>query len=316
MIDQFGRNIDYVRLSLTDSCNLHCHYCRPYAQAGGRKQLLTYEELLRLAGLLRALDIRKFKITGGEPLLRQGCTAFLKQLRAIAEQLTLTTNGLFLKGYVRELKEMGLDGINISLDSCRPEVYQAITGYGGLSQVQEAIRAAKAEGLFLKLNCVPLKPFVQDDLRRLLAFAEEEQLPLRFIELMPLSCNQLYAGMTAGELQKLFSTLGYSLRHSNVQLGNGPAAYYEAEGLSIPIGFIEPIHGKFCQSCNRVRITADGLLKPCLYSGTTVDIGAMLRAGAADERLSVALEQAILHKPKEHGFELEPAGFSMNSIGG
>lgn len=317
MIDQFGRNIDYARLSLTEACNLHCRYCRPFVQAGEQqKNSLTFEEILRVAALLSDLGIKKLKVTGGEPLVRKDCVQLLKRLRPLADSLTLTTNGILVGQYARELGELGLDGVNVSLDSCMPERYRAITGFDGLLKVQKAIRALKAQGVAVKLNCVPLKPFSSDDLARLLEFAVEQELPLRFIELMPLSCNIKLQGLTGRELRELFKGLGYDLEPCNIELGNGPASYYQAQNLNIPIGFIEPLHGKFCRCCNRVRISSSGFVKPCLYSKQGLDLGNMLRSGASDKELRAALEQTVFQKPREHAFELQPGAFSMNSIGG
>jgi len=317
MLDQFGRNIDYVRISLTEACNLQCQYCRPQRQlTPNLDNLLTYEELLRLVDILVDLGINKFKITGGEPLVRQGCLTFLEQLRGKAQQLTITTNGTLLASNAERLAAMGIDCINVSLDSCVAKRYEEITGRDVLEKVLSAIRTARALDLPLKLNCVPLKPFRALDLQEMLKLAEAESIPLRFIELMPLSCNQDLESLNGAELRKLLQELGYELKAAKLELGNGPAAYYEAANLSIPIGFIEPIHGKFCASCNRLRITAAGFVKPCLYSSQGLDIKALLRNGADAKEISRAFKELLLQKPKEHAFEKVPAGFSMNSIGG
>lgn len=317
MIDQFGRNIDYVRISLTEACNLQCQYCRPPRLIGAENQeLLSYEELLRLAKLLVELGITKFKITGGEPLVRQGCLPFLRELKAIAQQVTITTNGTLLSQNVKALAELGIDGVNVSLDSCLADRYEELTGQNCLEEVLVALRAAKQVGLPLKLNCVPIKPFGSKDLQELIKLAEELEAPLRFIELMPLSCNAKLASLNGAELRALFQQLGYELEPYNQQLGNGPAAYYKAVGLNAPIGFIEPLHGKFCHSCNRLRITAAGFVKPCLYSTQGLDLKKLLKKGASEANIKKALRELILHKPKEHAFEKAPAGFSMNAIGG
>lgn len=316
MLDQFGRNIDYVRLSLTEACNLHCQYCRPPRLVTQGAEPLSYEELLRFAKILVGLGFKKFKITGGEPLVRQGCLSFLERLRPLAEQLTLTTNGTLLGGYVKELAALGLDGLNISLDSCNAERYAELTGSRWLPRVLEAITSARGLGLAVKLNCVPVKPFGRAELSGLLDLAMREGLPLRFIELMPLSCNAGLASLNGAELRALFKELGYVLQPSKLVLGNGPAAYYEAKNMPIAVGFIEPLHGKFCSQCNRLRLTATGFVKPCLYSKEGLDVAALLRSGASDEAIEASLKELILHKPREHAFEKRPAGFSMNTIGG
>lgn len=320
MKDNYGRTIDYIRISLTESCNLQCQYCRPAGIALARSKPLEYLELLRLCRIFSELGIKKYKITGGEPFVRKGCLPFLQDLRAIAEQLTFTSNGTLLEEYLPALQELGTDGINISLDSCNAERYKEITGFNLLSKVKASISRAVALGLKVKLNCVPIKPFSRADLEEMLSYASSLELPVRFIELMPLGCNLALESLSGQELRQLLKEMGYKLiplqASSDIRKGNGPAVYYRVEELSIELGFIEPIHGKFCSTCNRVRLTANGYLKTCLYSNAGVDLRALLEQGATDEELKAAVVEAIRNKPEGHSFVEAPASFNMNEIGG
>lgn len=337
MQDQYNRNINYMRISLTDRCNLRCIYCRPEViQLVEHSEILRYEEILRLVKCAVTLGITRFKITGGEPLIRKGAVDFLAQLKQVqgVEQVTLTTNGMFLEAFLPQLVEAGLDGINISLDTLQPQRYRAITGGGELEPVLRAIAKAGQLGMVCKLNCVPLRSkdavskegelrvgdnsmAMAEELLQLCQYAAEEKLPLRFIELMPLDCNFALTAYSGAELRRLLVQAGYTLKLIERKLGNGPAVYYEAsKNQQQIIGFIEPLHGKFCASCNRVRLTSTGQLKPCLYSASTLDMRRLLRCGASDEQIIESLREAIFHKPMGHHFEACPASFTMNEIGG
>ena len=333
MLDKYKRTINYMRISLTDRCNLRCAYCRPEnAKMVEHAQILRYEEILRIAQCAVTLGITRFKITGGEPLVRKDAVDFITKLKQMegVEQVTLTTNGTLLAASLLKLLACSLDGINISLDTVDKEFYSKITGGGELEAVTKSIKAAVQGGLRCKINCVPLKNNCTNSnhLLDLLQFARNLGIPLRFIELMPLSCNHSLAAYTGDELRTILHKAGYSLHPINGRLGNGPAVYYEAakNGHTQIIGFIEPLHGKFCASCNRVRLTSTGQLKPCLYSQITFDLRQLLRNGredgdkqqqaAPEELIMQALQDAISQKPWGHHFEEKPAPFNMNEIGG
>ncbi len=319
MYDQFQRRINYMRISLTDRCNLRCRYCRPPLQSPVRERdaLLSYEEILRVCRCAVALGIARFKITGGEPLARKSAAEFIGALKGLSgvEQVTLTTNGTYFAGYAAQLRRAGLDGVNFSLDTLDADAYARLTG-GDLAQVLRGIEAAAREGIGFKLNCVLLESVTERELLALLRFADSYGAPLRFIELMPLTCNGELRGLTGARARLLLAQAGVRLRPEAASYGNGPAAYYRAEGYGIPLGFIEPLHNKFCAVCNRVRLTSAGLLKPCLYQPEALDIRAGLRGGADDASLLAALRRAIYYKPAGHGFADCPASFSMNEIGG
>ena len=318
MYDQYQRKIEYLRVSLTDRCNLHCQYCRPeVTQHVAHADILRYEEILRICQAAAALGITKFKVTGGEPLLRKACAAFIAQLKQLAgvQQVTLTTNGSLLPPLLPALMAAGLDCVNISLDSTDSASYRQLTG-GDLEQALLALDALKKAGLPFKINSVPLMGMGVGSILRLLELADQYAAPLRFIELMPLACNSALQGVSGSTIRSLLGQLGLKVTRDNKIYGNGPAAYYRVQGYKMPVGFIEPLHNKFCGSCNRVRLTSVGLLKPCLYSNEGLDLRQLLRSGIADAALRQAIEKAIFAKPRGHSFEKSPAGFSMSQIGG
>ncbi len=319
MLDKFQRDINYMRISLTDRCNLNCKYCRPLVQEKLRHEdVLSYEEILRFCQVAVKLGISKFKITGGEPLLRKDWASFIRRLKKLdgVEQVTLTTNGTLLGKYIQELKAIGIDGINISLDSCAPETYARITSCDCLREVLANIEAAYEAGLPIKINCVPLKGMGVAEILALLSLVKDKNIPLRFIELMPLECNQALQGLSGKEVREMLSAAGVVLEKNQQAFGNGPAEYYNAQGYAGVIGFIEPLHKKFCSTCNRVRLTATGMLRPCLYSQDGVDFRELLRSQGEEAVLLQALQEAIYHKPQGHAFEICPANFQMSQVGG
>lgn len=326
MKDRYGRTITYMRISLTDRCNMRCIYCQPDGfQQLEHKDILRYEEILRICRLAVQLGITRFKVTGGEPLVRKGCVDFLRLLKKLpgVEQVTLTTNGSLLahrdaqgKTVATALAELGLDGVNISLDCVDQVGFREITRSDLYEKMLAGLQAAKIAGLKVKLNCVPLKQIGVQGILQLLALAESYAVPVRFIELMPLTCNTGLESYTAGDVKRILEQSGHALQRLQVSLGNGPSVYYRAENISVLVGFIEPIHGKFCASCNRVRLTSTGKLKLCLYSDVGIDLRELLRGGADDKTIYTALERAVQQKPREHGFTEQMANFSMNEIGG
>ena len=336
MLDKYNRNINYMRISLTDRCNLRCVYCRPdNMQMVEHSEILRYEEILRVAKYAVELGITRYKITGGEPLVRKGAVDFIAKLKQIdgVEQVTLTTNGILLEKNLPQLLACKIDGINISLDTLDKEAYAQITGCGDVEAVINATKRAVQLGLKCKLNCVPIKNGFADkgakvdnvslhtnqkNVLDLIEFAGNLNVPLRFIELMPLACNNQLTSYSGSELRQMLQNAGYILEPMHQRLGNGPAIYCKAtkNTQSQIIGFIEPLHHKFCGSCNRVRLTSTGQLKPCLYSQSTLDLRQLLRSGSSDSELTEALKQAIYDKPMGHHFEEKPATFNMNEIGG
>ena len=322
MKDQFARTINYIRFSITDRCNLRCTYCMPNGVALERHEdLLSYEEFLQVAQAAVELGITRFKVTGGEPLVRRGCVEFLRRLKALpgVEQVTLTTNGVRLAPLAPELAAMGLDGVNISLDAADPTAFANITGVDCYRQVQEGIEAALTAGLKTKLNCV-LLPGCEPRLPALAELAAHRPLDVLFIEVMPIGEGAWNAGPTREAALNILRARWPDLHPVQEVRGNGPAHYYASSGLRGRIGMIDAVSHKFCEGCNRVRLTSTGLLKPCLCYGEGVDLRAVLRGPQpTGEALKEVLRQAVWKKPRAHCFDDAQAiteQHSMSEIGG
>ncbi|RGF14701.1 GTP 3',8-cyclase MoaA [Blautia sp. AM16-16B] len=323
MLDRYGRVINYLRISVTDRCNLRCCYCMPEGvQDVGMKNILTFEEIREIVRTGVSLGITHIRITGGEPLVRKGCVDLIRGIREIpgVETITMTTNGVLLGNYGKQLKEAGVDGVNISLDTLDPEEFYKITGKRELQEVLAGIRAAKTAGLPVKLNAVNRKEL---DPIPLVRYAQEENLPLRFIEMMPVGYGKKYVGRSNEELRETLEAVCgkaecMTNREELSRMGSGPAVYYQFSDLKVPVGFISAIHGKFCDTCNRVRLTAEGYLKLCLCYDEGEDLRRVLREGEK-ENLRTIMEQTIFRKPAAHCFE-HPAEMTetheMVKIGG
>ena len=318
MYDQYNRKIDYLRISLTDRCNLRCRYCQPeISEHVPHNEILRYEELLRICRAALQLGIRKFKITGGEPLLRKGCSDFIASLKQLdgVEQVTLTTNGTLLAQQLPALIAAGVDSINVSLDTLNAAYYTELTG-GSLDSVLQALQELHVAGIPFKLNCVPLAENGLADIMQLLKLAHRYNAPLRFIELMPLDCNANLKGLSGSEIRSQLEQAGLQLQPDAQRYGNGPASYWRIGGYKMPVGFIEPLHNKFCAVCNRVRLTSVGMLKPCLYSDAGMNLKHLLRDGVSDADLVKAMQDIIYAKPAGHSFDVKAARFNMSQIGG
>ena len=323
MLDRYGRVINYLRISVTDRCNLRCCYCMPEGvQDVGMKNILTFEEIWEIVRTGVSLGITHIRITGGEPLVRKGCVDLIRGIREIpgVETITMTTNGVLLGNYGKQLKEAGVDGVNISLDTLDPEEFYKITGKRELQEVLAGIRAAKTAGLPVKLNAVNRKEL---DPIPLVRYAQEENLPLRFIEMMPVGYGKKYVGRSNEELRETLEAVCGNAecmtnREELSRMGSGPAVYYQFSDLKVPVGFISAIHGKFCDTCNRVRLTAEGYLKLCLCYDEGENLRRVLREGEK-ENLRTIMEQTIFRKPAAHCFE-HPAEMTetheMVKIGG
>ena len=309
MFDRYQREIHYLRLSVTDLCNLRCRYCMPDGvEKLEREAVLTYEEFLRLAALFARCGIDTVRVTGGEPLVRKNVAqlvAGLKETPGI-RRVTLTTNAVLLAEQLPALLDAGLDGVNISLDTLRPEVFRQITARDDFAAVQAGLQAALESGLPVKLNCVPQAGVNEGELEALAALAKDNAMQVRFIEMMPIGYGAAMPCISGPELRARFARrwpelapLSPAQEHA---LGDGPAVYYTVPGWQGSIGFIAAVHGKFCASCNRVRLTSQGFLRPCLASETGCDLRALLRSGADDAQLLAAIRETIWAKPREHHF--------------
>lgn len=311
MKDRFGREINYIRVSVTDRCNFRCIYCMPEEGILPKDcgDILRFEEIARFLKAIAPLGISAVRITGGEPLVRKGIVDFIKMLRAIPEirDISMTTNGSLLAGIAEELKKAGLDRVNISLDSLNPEKFQRMTRVGNLKDVLDGIRAALENDLSpVKINCVVVKGFNDDEVADFARLTTDNPLTVRFIELMPVG-EAARGKMETVSQDRITRFLGMKLEPVKYEeKGEGPAVYFKIPGAKGYVGFISPISHHFCARCNRVRLTADGKLKPCLDSEDEVDIKMLLRESASDEKLRQVFIEALAKKPAGHKMNVVP----------
>ena len=304
MVDQYGRTIDYMRISITDRCNLRCIYCMPEEgiECIPHNEILTYEEILRLVRAAAANGISKIKITGGEPLVRKNAAELIRQIKQVEgiREVTLTTNGVLFAEQGADLVAAGLDGVNFSLDTQDASNFRRITRVNAYRQVLASVDYALQLGIKTKINCVPLQPYDYADLTELAGFARKYPIDVRFIELMPIGLGLQYEPVKSefvlGQLTREYG----EPKVSPVIHGNGPARYYDFPGFKGSIGFISPISNIFCGNCNRIRLTASGTLKLCLCNNRSLELKPLLRGGISDEQLSEVIRNAIYDKPLEH----------------
>lgn len=317
LTDGCGRNITYLRVSLTDKCNLRCKYCVPPegVKMLAHEDILTHEELLRVIRILVSLGVTKVRFTGGEPLVRKGAMDLIRNVSLIegAPSLCLTTNGVMLEQFLPDLLEARVRDINISLDTLSDAVYETITGKDELSRVLKSVDACYEAGVNLKINAVPLKGVNETELPDLAALARDRRIDVRFIELMPIGCAFCCEGIPNDEVHcSLDCAYGPSV---NAGSSIGPAAYVTYEGFKGRVGFISPMSHAFCSECNRIRLTCDGVLKLCLASPACLDLKILLRTGASDEDIARAVRDALLKKPEGHGLKFTDDR-NMIGIGG
>ena len=308
LTDGYNRTIDYLRISLTDKCNLRCKYCVPSCgvERKDHSEILTLEEVLRITDIMTRLGVRKVRFTGGEPLLRKNAVGLIKNVSKLtnAPKICITTNGVLLGDYLDFLYDASVRDINISLDTLDPATYEAITGEDALESVFGSIRECLMKDIDLKINAVPIKGINDDDIPSLASIAKDNPITVRFIELMPLGCASAYQGVPNDEVRrKLFEVYGEEKEVINDV--NSPAHYVTYEGFTGKIGFISPVSHAFCKNCNRLRLTCDGKLKLCLASPLSLDLKALIRSGASDKDISQAITEAVLKKPEHHGFGAE-----------
>lgn len=314
LVDSFGRTIDYLRISITDRCNLNCIYCRPKSQIEHLSHLdiLRYEEILEIIKVAGELGIKKFRITGGEPLVRKGLVGFLERLAKMGVDFSLTTNGILLSDFAQDLFNAGLKRINISLDSLQPERFSQITRGGELSDVLAGIEKAKALFSTVKINMVVMRGTNEDEINDFVDKALTDGLHIRFIEFM-----DLFSGedrfVSLKEIKKRLIAEKDLLPIE--EAGLGPAInYYSTQGKG-SVGFITPRSQPFCSQCNRLRLTSDGKLKLCLASKQAIDIKTPLRNGEGMKKLKRIFIEAAQQKPKGHNFKFDQINL-MSSIGG
>jgi cyclic pyranopterin phosphate synthase len=333
--DTFNRPINYLRISVTDRCNLRCIYCLP--PEGIRLlthgEVLTYEEITSVAGLAAELGINKVRLTGGEPLVRARLSELVAMLAGIEgiDDISLTTNGVLLKQCAAELKQAGLKRVNVSLDSLNRDKFKRIARHNDLDEVLKGIEAAKTCGLNpVKVNMVVMRGINDDEVVDFARLTIVEGWHVRFIELMPFAADNPPDGhsigsranlhpafVSADEIKERLNGLG-KLEPSLPITGNGPARYFRLPQAGGTIGFIAPVSQHFCFSCNRLRLTAEGKLRPCLLSDNEIDLRQPLRSGASPQELKKVIIEAIQAKPQKHELAQGPASRKrlMSQVGG
>lgn len=317
MVDKFSREIDYLRISVTDRCNLRCTYCMPEEGVDfiPHDEILRYEEIIHLCRCFVQLGVSKVKITGGEPLVRKNLSYLIKSIKEIEgiENVTITTNGVLLADQVGDLVEAGIDGINVSLDTLNSDHFKSLTRFDRIHQVKEGIKEAlKYEDIILKINCVPLNTESVEDILDIVSLAKDNRIHVRFIEVMPIGMGKKQEGFTEEDLKQVITKEHGILTPCEAAIGNGPANYYSLSGFKGKIGFISAVSHKFCSSCNRIRLTSDGYLKTCLNYTRGVDLKEPLRNEVGDQELINIIHLAIADKPKEHHFNEDNKKDNLN----
>ncbi len=320
--DSFQRPINYLRISVTDRCNLRCIYCMPASGVDlmSHSNILSYEEIYTIVQAAARLGINKVRITGGEPLVRLGLPRLISMLGGIdpIDDISLTTNGILLGGCAAELKAAGLRRVNVSLDTLKPDRFEFITRGSGLDKVLEGIEAARRVGLNpVKINTVVMAGINDDELLDFARKTIDDGWHVRFIEFMPVNGNGHHQLVTVADMRKRLEPLG-ELEPCLPSIGNGPAKYFRFPHASGTVGFITPVSEHFCFECNRLRLTADGKLRPCLMSEDEVDLKTPLRSGISLAGVESLIKETVARKPLRHhlaeGYVLKDRPFSQ--VGG
>ncbi|MBN1473487.1 MAG: GTP 3',8-cyclase MoaA [Syntrophaceae bacterium] len=330
MLDKFEREINYLRVSITDRCNLHCTYCRPKEGISlqGHDDILRYEEIIRIVSVAVNMGLIKVRVTGGEPLVRKGFIDFISSLKNIKglRDISLTTNGILLEEFAQSIFDAGIHRINISLDSLNEEKYAKVTGGGDLQAVLRGIKKAEEIGFApIKINTVVINGFSDDEILDFAKIAFEKPFQVRFIELMPF--GQAHTFHTENYLpidqvmKKIMSRYKLEKVEEKKTKADGPAKIFKIRGGAGEVGFISPLSGHFCATCNRLRLTADGKLRSCLLRDDEFDLKKMLRQNCSDADLKKFIREVISLKPKGHDIICGPEHLrkcqrDMSEIGG
>ena len=306
-VDAYQREIKYLRLSVTDRCNYRCAYCVPPGGVNwlGEDEVLSDAEILRVLAVLGKLGVSRVRLTGGEPLMRPGLVELIRRIRDldVLEDLSLTTNGSLLTKYATSLKQAGVDRVNISLDTVEPTRFRDLTCGGNVQDVLDGIQAAIAAGLSpVKLNVVLTDAMQEADLAFFREMVRSSPVIVRFIEYMPSHQCRVRTGMTVTSVTESLKKMGSNSLGPPKQNphGCGPAQYLQADAEQGMYGFIAPISSGYCDRCNRIRLTADGRLRPCLLSDVEIDLRRALRESASDEQIAALFQQALQSKPSAH----------------
>jgi len=326
LLDPYRRKINYLRVSITDRCNLRCRYCMPEEGVSliPHEEILTYEEILRIVRVFATEGISKVRLTGGEPLVRKGIVDFISQLSKIEEikDLSLTTNGILLKEFARDLKRAGLKRINISLDSLKKEKFCQITRKDGYEKVWEGIEEALRVNLSpIKINMVAIKGLNDDEIESFARLTLHLPLTIRYIEYMPSGNGEEWKEseiLTIPQIKSHLENIGKMIPIPSDQW-DGPAKRFRLEGAVGEIGLIGPVSDHFCDDCNRLRLTPDGKIRTCLFSDEEIDIKEFLRKGGSDRDLKERLFVALRTKPERHHInthQFKKCQRNMSAIGG
>ena len=310
--DNFGRKIEYLRLSVTDRCDLRCFYCIPkgFKDFSTPKHWLNFDEIERVIAVFGQLGVRKLRLTGGEPLVRKNLPDLIQRLGQLEgiEDLSLSTNATQLAKYAPQLKKHGVSRINVSLDTLNPTRFHDITG-GHLAQVLEGLQVAKQVGFQpIKINMVVMKGINDDEIAAMVDYCAKNQFTLRFIETMPMGETGQDASQNYMSLQEVKAQLSkqYNLIPTVMGRGAGPARYFQVQGTNLKIGFITPLSQHFCETCNRIRLSVEGTLYLCLGQDDKIDLRDALRQGVSDTELRQLILQGIALKPEKHEFNHKP----------
>lgn len=322
LTDSYNRKIDYLRLSVTDRCNLRCLYCMPPqgVKAKCHEEILSYEEIEFIVKCAIKIGISKIRLTGGEPLVRKDLIKLVKSLSQASglNDISLTTNGLLLADYAVSLAEAGLKRVNISIDSLDPEIYRRLTRGGDLARALDGLEAALEAGLTpVKINVVPIKG-INDNLKPFVDLIYKYPIHVRFIEYMPIGEGNFWSQemyIPGIKIKEQLLALG-ELKRAPSPIGAGPAIYYQFPGALGTLGLITPISRHFCPSCNRLRITADGKLRLCLFSNDEINLLEVIRRGATVKQVCQLIKSALKRKPLRHNILEKNGNRTMSQIGG
>lgn len=323
MKDKYGREIDYLRISLTDKCNLRCIYCME--EKGNdffdEEEKLTKDEICKIVNGCSKLGIKKIRLTGGEPLVRKDIVELVEAINKIEgiDEIYLTTNGILLEDKVHILKKAGLKGVNISLDSLKDEMFNKLTRLGELKKVLKSIDKCLEHGINVKLNVVMIKGINEDEILDFVKLTLDKSMDVRFIELMPIGVGSKFKGVSNEEIKKIIKDNYNDTEEVMKNKNGGPATYIKLRDAKGKVGFISAISNCFCEECNRIRLTSEGFLKQCLHYNYGIDLKKLLRNGASEEEIINAIEENIFNKPEKHLFMKKSADKElkfMNKIGG
>lgn len=309
MIDKLNRKIDYIRISVTDRCNLRCVYCMPAEgiENVSHEEILSYSEIIKICKCIANLGIKKIKITGGEPLVRKDIINLIKEIKSIngIEQVTLTTNGVLLYEMAEDLYKAGIDVVNISLDTLDKDKFIKVTRRDKFENVSKAIDKLIDLGVRVKINCLAIKEHNFEEIVKIASYSKYNNIDVRFIELMPIGYGKNYTGISNEVILDLLENEYGVFEKVSEKRGNGPAIYYKNNRFKGCIGLISAISNEFCETCNRVRLTSNGFLKLCLHYNKGIDLKEPIRNNIEDKDLENMIYHAIRNKPLGHNFHHE-----------